>query len=159
MQDFHMLMGFRVAIMAAVLLVVAIIGFINPNAELLSFILPLCSAFFGIALGFWLIGMHRQRMLARLQTQGTAYDADNVDYASANMLNMTFLRDHLAFRAYFSYTDKSGDTHTTGTRWYALRLDKTETYLTPLDNFTFTARVYVNPDNTRDYSVELYVEE
>jgi len=104
------------------------------------------------------IGRLRQRQLARLRTQGTAYDADSIDYMPSQMVNMLWARDYLVFHAYFSYTDHKGSVHTTKTRRYAMRLDRSETQFVSLEEFVFSARVYVNPNNPRDYAVVLRME-
>jgi len=155
-KNFHSVMGLRIMIASIMLGVILVIAL--RDTEQATPVAVVFGALFVLGAAFIAAGRHRERNLVRLRANGNPYDADSIDYAPANWINMMLIRDYAVFRACFNYIDHSGDMHTTGTRWYAVKLDKTETYLTPLDNFKFSAKVYVNPDSTRDYAVEMFVE-
>lgn len=135
-----------------------IFAFATFNTDQAIIIIAIFVAFFALGLIFLGLGQLRERGLVRLRAEGTAYDADSIDYAPVYFINVLLARDYLFFRARFGYTDHGDATRTTRTRWYAVKLDKTETYFTPLDHFGFVAKVYVNPANGRDYAVELHMD-
>ena len=156
-KNFHNVMGLRIIIASTILGGIFIA--VSFNSGQMMTVIAVCAAFFALGAMFLCIGQIRERGLARLRAEGAAYDADSIDYAPVYWISTFWLRDYAVFRAYFSYTDHRGVLHATKTRWYAMKLDKKETHLTPLDNFGFSAKVYVNPGNLRDYAMELHVED
>ncbi|MCL2375884.1 MAG: hypothetical protein FWC76_00670 [Defluviitaleaceae bacterium] len=146
--SFHSVMGLRMALISAALAILALI-----NSVLTIFII--LAAFFALGIAFLLIGWMRGKRLAHLQASGAAYDADSIDYAPVYLLRVW---GYITFRAYFTYTDDKGAEHTTKTRWYCLCLGHSDVNFTPLDEFHLSAKIYVNPDDMRDYAVDMHAE-
>jgi len=140
-------------------IIIAALGFINNTGQGLVVFVSIFATLFVLGAIFWATGQLRERKLARLQSEGKVYDADSIDYAPVHLLNLLLTRDYTVFQAYFNYTDHKGVSYATKTRWYSVRLGRNDTYFTPLDDFKFTAKIYVNPNNSRDYAVDLYAEE
>ena len=152
-KNFYSAMGQRIMLVSAMLGAISSIGLLHSDQVLV--LVGIFAALFILGAAFFGVGQLKERKLVRLRAEGTAYDADSIDYAPS----FSPMRDYSIFRAYFSYTDHEGIVRTTKTRRYALRLGRSETQLTPLDEFKFSAKVYVNPVNPRDYGVDLYVED
>jgi len=148
-KNFHNVIGFRLAPISAMILI-----FFAFSSDTMVPV-AIFAAFLVLGMAFMFIGWMRDKKLARLKSGGIAYDADNVDFAPVNLIR---LRGQITFRAYFTYTDAKSITHTTKTRWYCLRLGHSDIGLTPLDEFYFSAKVYVNPNKARDYAAEMFVE-
>jgi len=147
-NNFHSVIGLRIALISAAFTILAIVN------SFTTFI-AVFVAFFALGIVFLLVGWLRGRKFAHLIAHGTAYDADSIDYAPVYLLRVW---GYITFRAYFTYTDSKGAEHTTKTRWHCLRLSPSDVNFTPLDEFNLSAKVYVNPDNSQDYVVDIHAE-
>jgi len=147
-KSFHNVIGLRIAFISAAF---AILGLANSVPTFAA----IFAMFFALGILFLFIGWARDRKLVSLQAHGTAYDADSIDYAPVYLLRIW---GYITFRAYFTYVDSNGAEHITKTRWYCLRLGRSDVNHTPLDEFNLSAKVYVSPDNIQDYAVGICAE-
>ena len=105
---------------------------------------------FGIAV--LALGWHRKRKLARLRTVGAAYEAGSIARVPAHIFGIP---GHINIRVNVAYADSKGVIHTTKGRQYAISSSFGAVRLNSLE---LSATVYVNPDNSQDYAVDLQAE-
>ena len=132
-----------------------------------GFFLIAAIAALALALSLLVIAWLENRKLVRLKRIGAAYNADPLYDREFDW------RSSITIRAFVKYTDSMGEQHIPKSRWYTIYtnrdwhwrqwgLRKAWTWgrlpIVPLSEIKLSATVYVNPDDHKDYAVELKVE-
>ncbi|MCL2375885.1 MAG: hypothetical protein FWC76_00675 [Defluviitaleaceae bacterium] len=106
------------------------------------------AALFITAITFLMPDWFRRRKLARLRADGVAYEAEDVAYATTSLF---WIPGHKDVKLTATYIDSNGVKHTTKARRCAV---STRFGTVRLHNLTFSATIYVNPQNSQDYAVD-----